>query len=147
MLPHLEAVLAHLGAMFPISVTYVGSSCGYVCHIWDLCWIIWRASVRPSWRTFSAIAVGGCPTPMKCRLRLSVRLARRLREPIKTVVAWRVPEAHSQGSRQFPSPQLSTIDRSRRCLARRFHAQLPGPVAWQLRLVWPVPNACAGFQA
>ena len=35
MLPHLEAILAHLGnlgAMFPISGTYVGSSCGYVGH-------------------------------------------------------------------------------------------------------------------
>ena len=44
MLPHLEAV--HLGrAMFPISGTDVGSSCGYVCHIWHIWWVIWRASL------------------------------------------------------------------------------------------------------
>ena len=30
---HIEVILAHLRAMFPISGTDVGSSCGYVCHI------------------------------------------------------------------------------------------------------------------
>ena len=75
MLPYLEAILAHLGAMFPISGTYVGSSCGYVCHIWDLCWVILRASVRASWSTFSAFDVGARRAPTKCRLCLSARRA------------------------------------------------------------------------
>ena len=71
----IEPILAHLGAMFSISGTYVGSSCGYVCHIWGLCWVILRASVRSSWSTFSAFDVGQCPAPTKCRLCLSARRA------------------------------------------------------------------------
>ena len=84
---HILAILAHLGAMFPISGTYVGSSCGYVCHIWDLCWVIWRASVRSSWSTFSAIDVGARPTPTKCRLILSARRALPT-PPLKNTAFW-----------------------------------------------------------
>ena len=33
MLPHLEAIWAHLGAMLPISGTYVGPFCGCVPYL------------------------------------------------------------------------------------------------------------------
>ena len=49
--------------------------CGYVVHIWDLCWVILTASVRSSWSTFAAIDVGARPAPTKCGLCLSARCA------------------------------------------------------------------------
>ena len=137
MLPHLEAILAHLGAMFPISGTYVGSSRGYVCHIWDLCWVIWRASVRSSWSTFSAIDVGAPDTHEMS---------------INPVRAARITDTTLEKHRVFAFLHLRRVAFSTRIKHSVFYTSHTQTTVNYVGQRWvgggrrSVPNICAGLQ-